>query len=119
MFTSQQATLKVASQAVSSVSRFEKYRHTLSRFVFHTLVIMNIAEQEIVSFFPPYRPLGWTQGSAETVGQLLDRFRRRNHLVELRGHLLDFWLRRRLCAARTSGHCYAAHRNSHCQRASA
>ena len=65
--------LQVSGQPISPVGRLLKDGDALAGIVFHPLVIVNVAEQQITAFFPPQRSFGRTQSAAEPVGQMLDR----------------------------------------------
>src|SRR4051794_12720704 len=89
MFTREQTALKVASQAVGAVGWFGKKGHTRPGCVLHSLVVMNVAEQEIAIFLPPKRALRRSLRAAETVSEVLDRFGCGYDLLQRRIKLLD------------------------------
>ena len=53
-----QPALKVAGQPVGPVGRFLEQRHALAGLVFHPLVVVDVAEQQIAAFLPPERSFG-------------------------------------------------------------
>src|SRR4029077_18243163 len=89
MLAGDQSSLQVAGQAVGAIGRFEEQRHALAGLVFHPLVVVDVAEQEKSAFLPPQRPLGRALRSAEAIGEVLDRLRGRNDLLQLWRELLD------------------------------
>ena len=59
------------------------------RRVFHTLVVMDIAEQEVAAFLPPDRAFCGSEVAAEAGPQFLDRLRCVDDRVDARIELLD------------------------------
>jgi hypothetical protein len=48
---------------------------------------VDVAEQEVAALLPPQRSLGRALRPAEAIGEVLDRLRGRNELLELRRRL--------------------------------
>src|SRR5262249_3610478 len=66
-----QPALDIAGEPIGPVGRLLEHGDTLPRRVFHTLVVMDIAEQEVAAFLPPDRPFGGAGLAAETRGPFL------------------------------------------------
>ena len=104
-----ESSLQVAGQAVGAIGRFEKQRNAASRLVLHATVVVDVAEQEVAALLPPQRSLGRALSPTEAIGEVLDRLRGRNDLLELRRKLLD--ARRQVVV----GHGEPSHRLSQSQ----
>src|SRR3984893_14506772 len=89
MLAGDQPSLQVAGQTIGSVRRFKEHRHPSPRFVFHSPVVVDVAEQQVATFLPPNRPFGWAERAAETVGEMLDWVGCGNDLVQLGRQFLD------------------------------
>src|SRR5262249_4954093 len=85
----EQPPLEIAGESVGAVGWLLEHGHALAGDVLHALVVVDVAEEQIAPLFPPERALGRPERPAESVGQIVDRLRRRDDLLELGRQLLD------------------------------
>src|SRR5262249_20408395 len=81
--------LEVARQAIGAVGGLLEHAHALAGRVFHSPVVVNVAEEEIAYFLPPDWSFGGAEVAAEARGNLLDRLRGGNDFLQVRCQLLD------------------------------
>src|ERR1700722_11526448 len=79
-------------------------RHAGVWHVFHTLVVVDVTEQQVAAFLPPDRSFRRALRSAETIGQMPDRLGHRDDLLQLRRQLFN--------SSGQSGATVTRHRNA-------
>src|SRR5205823_11110192 len=100
--------LQVTGQTVRSVGRLLKQRYAGAGLVFHSPIIVDIAEQQIATFLPPQRPLGGSLAPAIAIGEIFDALRGRDNALHFGRELLDTRRHGVVGHGRSSGRAAAA-----------